>query len=79
MALRIEHEASLLTTAVAMAAAGLGIAVVPSTMLQYLPHHGLVARKLTRPVVERHTALIYRLDRSLPPAAQALAKALASP
>jgi len=68
--LQFAHEVSLLTTAVALAASGLGVAVVPSS----LASHGgapLVARKLTRPAVERNTAVVRKVERSLSPAAQA--------
>jgi DNA-binding transcriptional LysR family regulator len=69
--LRIEHEVSLLTTALAMAANGLGVAVVPGSLLAYGGHPQLVARRLTRPAVERNTAVVYRAERSLSPAARA--------
>lgn len=36
--LQIAHEVSLLSTALAMAASGLGVAVVPGSLLQYSPH-----------------------------------------
>ena len=69
--LDIVHEVSLLTTAVALAASGLGIAVVPGSLLAFARHPRLIARRLARPTVERNTALVSRTDRSLPPAAQA--------
>jgi DNA-binding transcriptional LysR family regulator len=37
---------------------------------------GLVARRLTRPQVARHVAVIHRQERSLSPAAQAFADLL---
>lgn len=74
--LSIVHEVSLLTTAVAMAAAGLGVAVVPGSIFAPGQHPGLVARRLTRPVVARNTAVVFKSDRSLPPAAQAFAEML---
>lgn len=67
----IAHEVSLLTTALAMAASGLGVAVVPASLLAYGGHPQLVARRLTRPAVERNTAVVYRAERSLSPAARA--------
>jgi len=69
--LHIEHEVSLLSTALAMAANGLGVAVVPGSLLPYGAHAQLVGRKLTRPTVERHTAVVHLAERSLAPAAQA--------
>ncbi len=68
--LQIAHEVSLLSTALAMAASGLGVAVVPGSLLQYGAHPRLVARRLVRPSVERNTAAVHRQDRSLSPAAQ---------
>jgi len=69
--LRIAHEVSLLTTAVALAASGLGVAVVPGSLLAHAGASGLVARRLTRPTVERNMSVVYRQDRTLPPAAAA--------
>jgi DNA-binding transcriptional LysR family regulator len=69
--LRIVHEVALLTTAVAMAATGLGVAVVPASLLGDSPAGGLVARKLTRPAVPRNVAVIHKQERSLSPTAQA--------
>ncbi|MFL6693236.1 MAG: LysR substrate-binding domain-containing protein [Ramlibacter sp.] len=69
--LNIVHEVSLLTTAVALAASGLGVAVVPASLLAHAGDPRLAARRLTRPTVERNTAVVSRTDRALPPAAQA--------
>jgi DNA-binding transcriptional LysR family regulator len=75
--LQIVHEVSLLTTAVAMAASRLGVAVVPASLLEHVRDPRLVARKLTRPAVERHTSIVHRTDRALPPPAQAFTDLLA--
>lgn len=74
--LHIAHEVSLLTTAVALAAAGLGVAVVPGSVFSPTQYPALAARRLTRPVVERDTAVVFKSDRSLSPAAQAFAQLL---
>lgn len=74
--LRMVHEVSLLTTAVALAASGLGVAVVPASLLAGEDRRGLVARKLTRPAVPRNVAVIHKQERSLSPAAQAFAELL---
>jgi LysR family transcriptional regulator, carnitine catabolism transcriptional activator len=71
--LHFGHEVSLLTTAVALAASGLGVAVVPSSLVGFGGHPDLVARKLVRPAVERNTAVVFSSDRSLSPAARAFA------
>ncbi len=74
--LRIAHEVSLLGTAVALAASGLGVAVVPESLLAASAHPGLVARRLTRPGVTRSVAVVHPQERSLSPAAQAFADML---
>ena len=68
--LTMAHEVSLLSTALAMAASGLGVAVVPGSLLQYSAYPQLVARRLVQPTVERHTAVVHQQGRSLAPAAQ---------
>ena len=74
--LRIVHEVSLLTTAIALAGHGLGVAVVPASLCAHGAHPGLVARRLTRPAVERNSAIVHRQERALSPAAQAFADVL---
>lgn len=69
--LAIAHEVSLLTTAVALAASGLGVAVVPASLPARTPHAQLAVRRLTRPAVERHTSIVYQQQRALSPAAEA--------
>lgn len=75
--LDLVHEVSLLTTAVAMAAAGLGVAVVPGSVFVPSQHPGLRARRLVRPQVARDIAVVFKSGRSLSPAAQAFAEVLA--
>ena len=65
--LRIEHEVALLTTAVAMAASGLGVAIVPGSIVIAAQFPQLASRRLTRPAVERNIAIVTRQDRSLSP------------
>jgi LysR family carnitine catabolism transcriptional activator len=77
--LQIAHEVSLLSTALAMAAGGLGVAVVPGSLLQYGAHAHLAARRLVRPTVERHTAVVHLQARSFSPAAQAFVDLLLGP
>ncbi|MGB3068275.1 MAG: LysR substrate-binding domain-containing protein [Ottowia sp.] len=74
VALRIEHEVSLLGTAVALAAHGLGVVVAPASIVAAEPR--LVARRLTRPKVERTIGILTRRERSLSPVAQAFAAVL---
>lgn len=73
---QVRQEVSLLTTALAMAAAGLGVAVVPRSIAEHSPFPGLVVRRLTEPEVERPMAVICKEGRSLPPAAVAFARTL---
>lgn len=76
--LRVAHEVTLLATALAMAAAGLGVAVLPSSLLAQAPADArLVARRLLRPVVQRHVAVVRKQGRPLSPAAEAFAALLA--
>lgn len=72
--LRIAHEVTLLTTALAMAAEGLGIAVVPGAAAAYSTLPGLVARKLVRPAMARPVSVISLADRAGPGAAQAFGR-----
>ncbi|MGA0571329.1 LysR family transcriptional regulator [Variovorax sp. VNK109] len=69
--LRIVHEATLLTTALAMAAEGLGVAVVPGAAAAYSMLPGLVSRKLVRPAVARPMSVISLADRAPSGAAKA--------
>jgi LysR family carnitine catabolism transcriptional activator len=75
--LEMAHEVALLTTAVALAASGLGTAVVPGSILVRAQYPGLASRRLVRPQVERNTAVIHKQGRSLTPAASAFAQLLA--
>ncbi|WP_240787061.1 LysR family transcriptional regulator [Ramlibacter rhizophilus] len=78
VSLPIEHEVSLLTTALAMAQAGLGAALVPASLARHQAGAGLVTCRLVRPAVERPMAIVTRRGRSLSPAAQALADTVAA-
>ena len=44
---------------------------MPGSLLAHAGQSRLVARRLTRPTVERNTAVVSRIDRALPPPAQA--------
>lgn len=69
--LKIEYEVSLVTTALALAGGGLGVAVVPRRIVPTCAVKDVVVCTLTDPTVLRNTSLIHRSDRSLTPAAQA--------
>lgn len=72
--LKIEHEVSLLRTAVALAANGLGIVVAPESMVMHQP--GLVTRRLIRPKVERVIGIVSKRGTSLSPAGHAFVETL---
>jgi LysR family transcriptional regulator, carnitine catabolism transcriptional activator len=72
--LRIVHEVSLLMTAIALAEAGVGVAVVPGSLLLHASGSRVVARRVVRPMVERNIALLSVTERYLSPAAQAFRK-----
>jgi LysR family carnitine catabolism transcriptional activator len=70
------YEVVYLSSAVSMAAAGLGIAVVPSSALSALNLQRIAVRPLVAPAVEREVGLLTSRARSLSPAARFFADAL---
>jgi DNA-binding transcriptional LysR family regulator len=72
--LKIAHEVSLLATAVALAANGLGVVVVPPSIVAH--ESKLVTQRLVRPTVERVIGVHFRRERSLSPAADAFLQLL---
>lgn len=54
-----------------MTAQGLGLAILPATMLPADQFPTLIARPLTRPAIARPVSLLLRQGRTLSPAAQA--------
>jgi len=69
--LQIDYEVAMLSTALAMAAAGLGVAVVPASAVLHTPYAKLLVRRLTNPVVVRNTAVLHQKGRNLSAAALA--------
>ena len=65
------HEVTLINTALAMTAQGLGLAILPATMLPADQFPMLIAKPLARPVIKRQVSLLQRTDRTLSPAAKA--------
>ena len=65
------YEVTLINTALAMTAQGLGLAILPATMLPADQFPTLIARPLTRPAITRPVSLLQRQGRTLSPAAQA--------
>ncbi|OZI48666.1 LysR family transcriptional regulator [Bordetella genomosp. 4] len=74
--LQIAQEVSLLTTALAMAASRLGVAIIPQSMFARTYYPNLVGRRLIRPVVPRALAVVCKENRQLSPAAQAFSDLL---
>jgi DNA-binding transcriptional LysR family regulator len=68
--LDIRHEVSMLTTALAMAAHGLGVAIVPAELVLLSGFTNLVVRKIGKPVVVRNISVVMRRHRTLSAAAQ---------
>jgi DNA-binding transcriptional LysR family regulator len=77
VALRIAHEVTLLSTALAMAASGLGVSVLPASILAHANYTQLAARRLVRPTVVRDIAIVRKVGRTMLPAAAAFADLLA--
>jgi DNA-binding transcriptional LysR family regulator len=65
------HEVTLINTALAMTAQGLGLAILPATMLPADQFPTLIAKPLIRPAITRPVSLLQRQGRTLSPAAQA--------
>jgi DNA-binding transcriptional LysR family regulator len=72
LAKRPSYEASIVGTAVGMARAGLGVAVVPDTAAQACNLEGVVRLALAEPAVHRPLGFIYHSRRGLSPAASLL-------
>jgi DNA-binding transcriptional LysR family regulator len=65
------YEVTLINTALAMTAQGLGLAILPATMLPTDQFPTLIAKPLIRPAITRPVSLLLRQGRTLSPAAQA--------
>jgi LysR family transcriptional regulator, carnitine catabolism transcriptional activator len=72
--LQVAHEVSLLSTAVALAANGLGVVVVPPSIVAQEAR--LVTQRLMRPTVERMIGIQSHRARSLSPTAKAFVQVL---
>ena len=66
---RALYEVQHLTTSMGMVEAGIGIAALPKMTMPRGPHHSLVSRPLTNPVLKRTMGIIRRRDTHLSPAA----------
>jgi DNA-binding transcriptional LysR family regulator len=69
-------EFDQLSTLLAFVEAGLGVTVLPIYALSFLPMGSLIARPLRAPEMTRKIDIVYRLDRSLTPAAHEFVRLL---
>ena len=69
-----KYEVSFLDTALAMAAQGIGVAVMPSHLVQHLHGRTLVGVPLVRPTLRRDLCLLRKAGGVLSPAAAAFAE-----
>jgi len=67
-------EVSLITTALALSAEGMGISILPAHMLPKAQFPALAAVPLSQPTITRHVSLITRADFALSPAGQRFAE-----
>jgi len=75
LAVSVAHEATYMTTALGMAAAGLGVAILPEAAITSAP--ATVCRAdIRNPVLTRRIGIITMAVRTLPPAAQKLVEIL---
>lgn len=71
VSLRFAHEVSFLTTALAFAAEGLGVAILPSSLVPITRYPHLVARRLSAPTVTRDVSIVRKQGTTLSPASAA--------
>lgn len=70
--LNVVNDVTFLSTALWMAGAGLGVAIMPAAYARRASQPGLHILALRQPQVSRHIALVTKRARALSPAAQAL-------
>jgi len=71
LSLKPRYTVQQFATAFRLVAEGIGVAIVPATMLAGLPPPGIVSRPLSEPKIVQHLGILRRRDRSPPPAAAA--------
>ncbi|MCJ0765758.1 LysR family transcriptional regulator [Variovorax terrae] len=69
--IRFAHEVSYLMTALAFAAEGMGIAILPSSLVSQVKYPQVVARRLVAPTVTRDVCIMTKRGATLSPAADA--------
>lgn len=76
--LNLAYEVSLMSTALAMAEQGLGVALVPGSLGSGAERNQLESRRIIRPSVPRNLSAVHLGSRPLAPAAQAFVDLLIS-
>jgi DNA-binding transcriptional LysR family regulator len=76
LAVKPAFEVSLITTALALVEAGLGIAVLPSYALAAARHHAVIGKPLLDPVISRDVEMIHASGRSVSPAVASFTRVL---
>lgn len=76
--LKPQTEVRHVQTAIAMAAAGVGAAIVPQLALPEVAHPGTVCLRITEPALIRHVGIITRRGQPLRPTAVRLARYVSS-
>lgn len=76
LSIKPAYEVSLISTALSLVEAGLGVAVLPSYALAAARYHAVVGRPLVEPVIARDVVLIRASGRSISPAAASFSKVL---
>jgi DNA-binding transcriptional LysR family regulator len=73
---QVAAEAIYMSTAVGMARAGMGVAILPGSAMEVRAERTLRSRRLDGPGFVRSIAVIKRAGRTLPPASESFARAL---
>jgi len=74
--LQLIQEVALLSTALALAEQGLGIAIVPGSIVTSIDPVNLASLRIVRPSVPRRLSVIHKKGMQLPPSAEAFARML---
>jgi DNA-binding transcriptional LysR family regulator len=78
MTFRPAFEVSLMTTAVMLVEAGLGIAILPTYVWSFARGRNVISKPLIEPQMSREISMIHTAGRSLSPAAESFAHSCAS-
>lgn len=76
LAFRPAFEVSLMTTAVMLVEAGLGVAILPTYVWSFARDRNVISKPLVEPQMSREISMIHAAGRSLSPAAESFAQIL---